>query len=49
MGGVLLTPGPHRFEARFPDGAVETRTLEVDTERRYVTFPASPPGADTAP
>ena len=49
LAGVLLTPGPHRFEARFPDGALETRTLEIDTERRYVTFPASPPGADTAP
>ena len=49
LAGVLLTPGLHRFEARFPDGALETRTLEVDTERRYVTFPASPPGSDTAP
>jgi type II secretory pathway predicted ATPase ExeA len=40
LGGVMLTPGVHSFEARFPDGRLESRTLEISAERRHVTFPA---------
>ena len=42
LAGVPIAPGSHRFEARFPDGTLETRDIEIDAERRYVTFPASP-------
>lgn len=39
LAGVRLTPGAHRFEARFPDGSREERTVEIGAVERYVVFP----------
>ncbi|MBW2269973.1 MAG: ATP-binding protein [Deltaproteobacteria bacterium] len=41
LAGVRVTPGTHRFEARFPDGTLETRQIEIDSARRFVTFPVA--------
>ena len=38
LAGVMLEPGLHRFEARFPNGEVEEREIEVDEIRRFVSF-----------
>jgi type II secretory pathway predicted ATPase ExeA len=39
LAGVPLGPGPHRFEARFPDGQVVERVVEIDEVNRFVVFP----------
>lgn len=39
LSGVELSPGPHVFEARLPDGRVLSRELRVDAENRFVVFP----------
>lgn len=39
IAGLLLAPGPHRFQARFPDGRVVERTLRVDGHRDRFSFP----------
>lgn len=38
LGGVPLTPGPHRFVMRYPDGSVRERTIQIDAEHRTVVF-----------
>lgn len=39
LAGVLLAPGLHRFQARFPDGRVIQRTLRVDATHDHFSFP----------
>ena len=39
LAGVRLAPGPHVFEARFPDGSVVERVVEIDPVNRFVVFP----------
>lgn len=38
LSGVSLAPGAHVFEARFPDGRVVVRELEIDAENRFLVF-----------
>lgn len=38
LGGVRVSPGTHRFRARFPDGRVIDRTLEIDAAHRTLVF-----------
>lgn len=38
LAGVPLTPGPHRFVARMPDGRRIERTIEVGASQRHVVF-----------
>lgn len=38
LAGVLLKPGTHHFEARFPDGRVVEREVEIDQVNRFVAF-----------
>jgi hypothetical protein len=38
LGGVPLSPGPHRFRLTFPDGSVKERVIEVDAEHRAIVF-----------
>jgi hypothetical protein len=33
-----LTPGSHIFHARMPDGRVIERTVQINSETRYLTF-----------
>lgn len=39
MSDLALTPGPHRFRVRFPDGRVIERTVRVDAVRDHIRFP----------
>jgi hypothetical protein len=39
LAGVPVGAGPHRFEARFPDGRVLERVVEIDEVNRFVVFP----------
>ncbi len=39
LAGVPVEAGPHRFEARFPDGRVVERVVEIDEVNRFVVFP----------
>jgi hypothetical protein len=39
LAGVRLEAGPHTFEARFPDGRVAERVVEIDPIKRFVVFP----------
>jgi hypothetical protein len=39
LGHLQLTPGPHDFDATFPDGRVVHRRIEISPERRFVTLP----------
>jgi general secretion pathway protein A len=39
MAGVPVGAGPHTFEARFPDGRVVERVVEIDEVNRFVVFP----------
>ena len=39
LAGVPVGAGPHRFEARFPDGRVVERVVEIDEVNRFVVFP----------
>ena len=38
LGGVMLLPGTHAFEAIFPDGRRVAREIEIDAQRRFVVF-----------
>ncbi len=39
LGHLQLAPGPHDFEATFPDGRVVRRRVEISPEQRFVTLP----------
>ena len=38
LGHLELAPGMHVFEARFPDGSVLRRRVEIGPTRRYVSL-----------
>jgi hypothetical protein len=38
LGGVSLSRGAHRFVARFPDGRVVERQVEIDAQHRTLVF-----------
>jgi hypothetical protein len=38
LGNLELAPGSHTFRADYADGRVETRTLEVREDRRFIAF-----------
>lgn len=38
LGGVRLAPGSYRFRARFPDGRVSERVIEIDAAHRALVF-----------
>jgi type II secretory pathway predicted ATPase ExeA len=39
LAGVPVAAGLHSFEARFPDGRVVERVVEIDQMNRFVVFP----------
>jgi hypothetical protein len=39
LADLELSPGPHRFEARMPDGRVIERQVEIGRQNPYVVFP----------
>jgi hypothetical protein len=38
LANIPLLAGPHSFRARMPDGRVIERTIEIDAERRFISF-----------
>jgi len=38
LAGIPLSPGPHRFEARMPDGSTREQTIVIDATRNAVVF-----------
>jgi len=38
LANIPLFAGEHSFRARMPDGRVVERTVEIDAERRFITF-----------
>ena len=38
LAGLPLLPGRHIFKARFADGRVQQRLVEITNEQRHVSF-----------
>jgi hypothetical protein len=38
LANIPLFAGTHSFRARMPDGRVIERTIEIDAERRFISF-----------